>query len=160
MSSNTIALGQKVSRAWQSVICSEYLVLFLTLAYFVIMLPLVPGMGSEPNLANLLSNMLPLLVVAVGQQFVLIGGGIDLSVTSTIALASVTGAFAMNGDTGWVRGGPLAVLLGTSTMLGTGAAVGIGQRGGSDQVSHAGLYRDAHDDDVCEWLCDLAYEVQ
>ena len=103
---------------------SEYLVLVLSAAWFVCVLPFTPGFASPENLANILSSMLPLLVVAVGQTFVLISGGIDLSVTSTIALASVVGAQAMNGDAGWLAGSPWAAPAGIVVMLAVGAAVG------------------------------------
>ncbi|MFN8004621.1 MAG: hypothetical protein U0X75_26810 [Acidobacteriota bacterium] len=53
---------------------------------------------------NLFSNLLPLLIVATGQTIVLIAGGIDLSVTSVMALGSVTGALVMSGDQGLLSG--------------------------------------------------------
>ena len=46
----------------------------------------MPGFASAENTGNIFANLLPLLVVAIGQTFVLIAGGIDLSVTSTVAL--------------------------------------------------------------------------
>ena len=70
---------------------------------------------------NLLGNLSPLLVVAVGQTLVLIAGGIDLSVTSIIALTSVVGALAMNGDNGWFKGSAAAMPIAVAMMLGLGA---------------------------------------
>lgn len=70
--------------------------------------------------------MLPLLIVATGQTFVLIGGGIDLSAPSIVSLASVGGALLMS-----EQGGLFAVNrwwsvpLGISVMLGTGLVVGF-----------------------------------
>jgi ribose/xylose/arabinose/galactoside ABC-type transport system permease subunit len=104
---------------------SEYLVLFLCTAYVAALAPVAPGFASTENLANVLSAMLPLLVVATGQTLVLIAAGIDLSVTSTIALASVVGAMAMTGDGGWLAGSPLAVPGGVALMLSVGAGVGV-----------------------------------
>jgi ribose/xylose/arabinose/galactoside ABC-type transport system permease subunit len=66
--------------------------MLLSAGYFLALWPFVPGLGSPANLANLGSNLLPLLVVTLGEMFALITGGIDLSVTSIVALASVTGA--------------------------------------------------------------------
>lgn len=109
-------------RRW---LLSEYLVLLLSAGYFAAMWPFTPGLTAPENLANILAAMLPLLVVALGQTFVLISRGIDLSVTSTIALVSVTGAFVMNGDTGWLRGSVLAVPGGTAMMLAVGAVLGL-----------------------------------
>jgi ribose transport system permease protein len=104
---------------------SEYLVLLLAGVLFAVLAPVTPGLASVSNLANILANLLPLLVVATGLTLVLIAGGIDLSVTSTIALASVVGAFVMNGDSGWLRGSPVAAPAGVAAMLAVGAVVGV-----------------------------------
>ena len=49
-------------------------------------------MASRRNVANLFSNVWPLLALVIGQMFVLIVGGIDLSQTSIMAVTSVIGA--------------------------------------------------------------------
>ncbi len=104
---------------------SEYLVLFLSVAYFVALAPFTPGFTSPGNFANILVTLLPLFIVAVGQTIVLITGGIDLSVTSIIALTSVTGAAVMTGDHGLLAGSPLAVPAAILAMLLVGALVGL-----------------------------------
>jgi ribose/xylose/arabinose/galactoside ABC-type transport system permease subunit len=103
---------------------SEYLVLLLCAVYVAGMAPFAPGFASPANAANILSAMLPLLVVATGQTLVLITAGIDLSVTSIIAMASVTGAMVMTADGGYLAGSPLAAPAGVIVMLLVGAAVG------------------------------------
>ena len=103
---------------------SQYLVLLFCGVLFGGLAPFTPGLASIQNFTNLLGNLSPLLVVAVGQTLVLIAGGIDLSVTSTIALTSVVGAFVMNGDTGWLKGSPAAVPVALIAMLGLGGLVG------------------------------------
>ena len=103
---------------------SQYLVLLFCGVLFAALAPFTPGLASAHNFANLLGNLAPLLVVAVGQTLVLIVGGIDLSVTSTIALTSVVGGFVMNGDTGWLRGSPAAAPIALIVMLGLGGLVG------------------------------------
>jgi len=119
---NRRSLAQPVLTALRS----EYLVLFLCLLLFSALAPFTEGLASGNNFKNLLGNLAPLLVVAVGQTLVLIVGGIDLSVTSTIALTSVVGAFAMNGDDGWLKGSPAATPVAVMTMLGLGSLVGLG----------------------------------
>jgi ribose/xylose/arabinose/galactoside ABC-type transport system permease subunit len=104
---------------------SEHLVLVLSFVVFLALLPFAPALGRPENLANLLSALLPLLIVAAGQLLVLLTGGIDLSQTATIALASVTGAWVMNANDGWLAGHPLAVPAALLTMLLAGAAVGL-----------------------------------
>lgn len=53
--------------------------------------------------------MLPLLLLAIGQTFVLIVAGIDLSITSTMAISSVVAASLMTGDGGYLAGNALAM---------------------------------------------------
>lgn len=103
---------------------SEYLVLWLVLASFVALLPFIPDLASRQNLANLLLTLLPLLVLACGQTLVLITAGIDLSACSIMAVASVVGGLAMNGDTGWLAGSPWAAPAGVLLMLAVGAVLG------------------------------------
>ena len=58
---------------------SEYFVLYLTVAYFVVMAIFFPDLVTPRNISNQLSNVWPLLAVAIGQTFVIIIAGIDLS---------------------------------------------------------------------------------
>ena len=58
---------------------SEYFVLYLSIAYFLVLWPFVPVLGTWNNLGNILSNMWPLLAVVTGQTFVLIVAVLDLS---------------------------------------------------------------------------------
>jgi len=101
------------------------LVLALAVVYFLALWPVVPGLASGNNLKNLFSNMLPLLIVAVGQTFVLITAGIDLSVTSLIALSSVTGALIMNEGSGWMQGSLWSVPVALLAMLFVGTLLGL-----------------------------------
>ena len=74
---------------------SEYFVLILCAVYLLVLFPFIPRVFHPMNIENLLSNTWPLLVVAIGQTFVLILAGIDLSQTSVMALTSVIGAAFM-----------------------------------------------------------------
>lgn len=98
---------------------SEYLVLGLTLLLLVALAPFTPGLVGSANLLNILGYLLPLFVVAIGMTLVMITGGIDLSVTSIIALTSVVGAKLMAGD-----GGGTPAVIGVAVMLALGAGVG------------------------------------
>jgi ribose/xylose/arabinose/galactoside ABC-type transport system permease subunit len=97
-------------------------VALLSLAYLLALGPLVPGFLSAPNLGNVVSNVLPLLAVALGQTLVLVTGGIDLSVTATVALASVAGAKVMTESGGAFPGN---AALGIAAMLAIGIGVGL-----------------------------------
>jgi ribose transport system permease protein len=85
---------------------SEYLVLWLSVVYVAALGPFTPGFFTADNFGNILATLLPLFILALGQTFVLIAGGIDLSVTSVIALTSVIGAMAMSEENGWLAGSP------------------------------------------------------
>jgi ribose transport system permease protein len=71
---------------------------------------------SIPNFQNIGVAAAALAAVSFGQTFAILTAGIDLSVGSTVALASVVGAFAMRNH--GITAGMLAALL-------TGSAVGI-----------------------------------
>lgn len=72
---------------------------------------LMPG-----NLLNLLRQLAPMLIVAVGMTFVITTGGIDLSVGSMVALTNALAAIALADGLPW----PLVVV----AMLALGALVG------------------------------------
>lgn len=79
------ALGRRL-------LLSDYFVLYLSVAYLLILALFVPNLLTSDNLESVLTNMWPLLVIAIGQTFVLIGAGIDLSQTAVMGLVSVIGA--------------------------------------------------------------------
>lgn len=83
---------------------------------FTVMSPyfLMPG-----NLLNLIRQLAPLLIVAVGMTFVITTGGIDLSVGSTAAMANAVVAIALQHGIPW----PVAILF----VLILGAIVGAVQ---------------------------------
>ena len=65
---------------------------WLSLLLFLAVLPVRPEMASAANLELLLLSTALLAVLAMGQTFVLITAGIDLSVPAVMSLASVVGA--------------------------------------------------------------------
>jgi ribose/xylose/arabinose/galactoside ABC-type transport system permease subunit len=106
-------------------VLSEYFVLVLCGVYLAAIYPFVPEMLSVEVASNILGDMMPLLVVAIGQTFVLIIAGIDLSVTAIISFAAVVGASVMTGSGGYLEGSSLAVPGAALAMLATGLAVGL-----------------------------------
>jgi ribose/xylose/arabinose/galactoside ABC-type transport system permease subunit len=79
------ALGKRI-------LMSEYLILYLCIAMFAGLYMVSPTVATPTNVTNLLSNMWPLLILAVGQTLVLIIAGIDLSQGAVVSLTSVIGA--------------------------------------------------------------------
>ncbi len=77
--------------------------------------PLRPEVVSAANLWYLVLSAAPLLLLAVGQLFVLLVGGIDLSAPAVVGLASVAGALAL---------AHVPAPVGVVVMLGVGLGVG------------------------------------
>lgn len=86
------APSRNVADRAADIFLSDYFVLFMSLAFVAVLAPFLPTLVAPANLVNVLSNMWPLLIVAIGQTFVLAIAGIDLSQGSVIALTSVIGA--------------------------------------------------------------------
>ncbi len=86
----------KLKSILQKLFLSQHFVLYLSLLYFFVLWLFLPHMANGRNLSNMSSNMWPLLALAIGQMFVLIVGGIDLSQTSIMALVSVLGGAVMS----------------------------------------------------------------
>ncbi|HWB05635.1 MAG TPA: ABC transporter permease [Verrucomicrobiales bacterium] len=84
---------------------------------FAIMAATTEGMASVENLRSIGTAAIPLFLLALGQMAVIISGGIDLSVTATMALSSITGAVVMR-ETG-------STAAGVTAMLTVGAAIGL-----------------------------------
>ncbi|MDE1654172.1 ABC transporter permease [Actinotignum sanguinis] len=82
-----------------------------------IMALLSPAFLTMNNMQVLLLNGTVVLFLAMGQTFVLLTGGIDLSVGSNIALTGMIAALAMQGGLPWWLAALLAIV--------TGALVGV-----------------------------------
>ena len=123
---------------------SDYFVLYLSLAYFAALVPFLPTLATPLNLVNLMSNMWPLLVVAIGQTFVLTIAGIDLSQGAVAALTSVVAATLLATSApeavlsnapiwgvflsetgGWLGGVPWGTPVAVLAMIATGALIGL-----------------------------------
>jgi ribose/xylose/arabinose/galactoside ABC-type transport system permease subunit len=104
---------------------SGLLPLLLSAIYFAAMAPIAPDFASLGNGRNILVAMLPLLVVAAGQTIVLLTGGIDLSVTSIIALSSIAGAALITGEGGPLAESGLAAPVAVVAMITVGCLIGF-----------------------------------
>jgi len=97
--------------------------IYLTLLVLVLVLSLLsPFFFSTRNLFNIVKQAATICLLSVGQTFVIISGGIDLSVGSGVALCSV-----IIGTLNITHGVPLAIamLLGIVTGIGLGAFHGF-----------------------------------
>jgi ribose/xylose/arabinose/galactoside ABC-type transport system permease subunit len=105
-------------------VLSEYFVLVLCVVYVAAIYPFVPEILSWEVASNILGDMMPLLVVAIGQTFVLIIAGIDLSITAIVSMAAVVGASIMTGSGGYLAGSVLAIPAAILSMLLVGVGIG------------------------------------
>jgi ABC-type xylose transport system permease subunit len=102
---------------------SQNTVLPLLIALIAIAAGLIePRFWTEDNLLNLARQIVPLLVVSVGQAFAIISGGLDLSLAAIISLCGVGGVLAMN-RFGTPSGIGCMVLIGVGTGLASGSVI-------------------------------------
>ncbi len=112
----------------------QYPVLWLSFGLLLVVLPVRPEIASLANLEILALSTAMLLVLAIGQTFVLITAGIDLSLPAVMSLASVVGASLIGGE-GPLAGSPFAV---SGTLLAMGL---VGLAIGTLQGIAVGVFR-------------------
>ncbi|GAB4520393.1 MAG: ABC transporter permease [Anaerolineae bacterium] len=98
------------------------LVLFLAILVFVVSLR-SPYFLSQENIRDILLDISILVIVAIGQAIVIITRGIDLSVSSTLALAGM--AVGMFISAHWGFPPLLALVMGAAIGLGLGMFNGL-----------------------------------
>jgi len=92
---------------------------------FVLSAFLSPFFLRPGNLVNILSQVSYIGIIALGQAFVIITAGIDLSVGSLVAFNSLIGVMFMNYVLKTTGNEVLAVVLGVAGTLSIGAAGGL-----------------------------------
>jgi ribose/xylose/arabinose/galactoside ABC-type transport system permease subunit len=75
-----------------------------------------PKFLSIDNMLNLARQMIPLLIISLGQAFAIISGGLDLSLAAVMSLSGVMGVLAMKQ---W------GAVIGIAVMLITGVSAGL-----------------------------------
>lgn len=123
---------------------TDYFILAFAVIGYIVAAQFFRRLGNPTNIVNQLSNMWPLFAVAIGQTFVLIVAGIDLSVGSIMAFTSVIGAMIMseglnpsmfdklplwevviNENGGLLSGSDYAMPVAVITMLLVGTLIGL-----------------------------------
>ena len=110
------------SRLW------AWIFLLLMIVFFAVAVPLFSGGASfftVRNSQNILVAITPILLLALGQTFVIISAGIDLSVGWVMSLASILSAHAIRATTAWGAPLPLAVFCGLLAAVAGAACVGL-----------------------------------
>lgn len=93
-------LGEVLQSAFKStrlrwLLRGEVLVASLIVVFVAVLGPIASGMFTERNALNVLSNFWPLAIIVIGQMFVLIVAGIDLSQTAIINITNTFGALLL-----------------------------------------------------------------
>jgi ribose transport system permease protein len=94
--------------------------LILVIAFFATR---AENFSTSANAVNILSNVAVIGVVSLGQTFVLISGGFDLSVSGTLPLGGIVYTTASNNGHSVLASTVLAVLSGMGVGLGNGLIV-------------------------------------
>lgn len=126
MQQTTSPRNEDILAARRRVRLSRQLTQFLStlsglIVLFVIFSIANPNFRSALNIRNLGIQVTPILLIAMGQTFVLITGGIDLSIGSNIGLAGVVTCMVI------VAGGPIWIALIAGLLCG----VAVGALNGS-----------------------------
>ena len=110
-----------VGRLW------AWVFLGLMILFFIVAVPVFGGATflTIRNSQNILMAIVPVLLLGLGQTFVIIAAGIDLSVGWVMSLASVVSAHAIRASFNAGVPLPVAVVLGFLAAVGGAAAVGL-----------------------------------
>lgn len=102
----------------------QWIVLIL-LAFLIFFSASAPGFFSLRNIKNIASYSTEPLALAVGETFVIISGGIDLSVGSVLALSGIIAALTMKSVLAATGAQYVSITLGVLAGLLTGIACGF-----------------------------------
>jgi ribose/xylose/arabinose/galactoside ABC-type transport system permease subunit len=122
---DTLAPAQRLlitaARAW------PWVFLLLMILFFVVAVPFFGDASflSVRNSQNILVAITPVLLLGLGQTFVIIAAGIDLSVGWVMSLASVLAALAIRESFNAGVPLPFATMLGFAAAVSGAAAVGL-----------------------------------
>jgi ribose transport system permease protein len=100
------------------------LVFVLSFLLFAIVSVLIPGFGSFSNIRNLLIQIVILAIIAGGQTFAVLTGGIDLSISWLMTVSAVLTAYWANGQNSnliWV----IPAVLGVGILVGAMNGFGV-----------------------------------
>lgn len=120
MASQAASMRRQVIVGW-TLRFSNVGVLVLLILLFT---ALAPGFLSALSLTNILASTSVFLLLALGETFIMIAGGIDISVGSMLGLGGVAGAAYMSGNYHGGHG-DLLLVVGTLVALAVGLAGGL-----------------------------------
>jgi ribose transport system permease protein len=120
-----ITQHQPERSGWKSLLRNEHIGLLLLLLIVLVYFAITTGNFATPrNLTNLFSSMAVLAILAAGQLFVVMGGGIDISIAAQVGVLSIV-AVDLSQTLPYPLALTLVVLLGMFIGLVNGLAIVI-----------------------------------
>lgn len=122
-----VAVAQpKAGRRILAIFANQQAILLLVLIGMIVLFSVLnPVFFSLDVFGNILLDWSPIVLIAVAETFVVISGGIDLSVGATLGFSGVVAAYAMQALTAANLPDPLVIGLGTVVAGGVGVGVGL-----------------------------------
>ena len=105
---------------------SDYFIVVIFLALVIVLAILKPSFISPKNLGNILKQASINGILAFGMMFVIISGGFDMSVGSTVAFAGILAALLGRGDYPLILAFMVALLAGLAVGIVNGVGVAVG----------------------------------
>ena len=105
---------------------SEYFIFLIFIVLVVALTILKPSFISPNNLVNILKQASINGILAFGMMFVIIAGGFDMSVGSTVAFTGILAALLGKGDLPLIVPLVIAMLAGLAVGMVNGIGVAIG----------------------------------
>lgn len=103
----------------------EAVLIYVLIGLAILFTAINPAFLSIGVFGNILVTWAPMVLIAIGELFVIVTAGIDLSVGSTITLSGVIAAFAMAAVTKAGIPDPLSITVGAIVALAVGLSVGL-----------------------------------
>lgn len=122
---------------------SEYFIFLIFIVLVVALTILKPSFISPNNLVNILKQASINGILAFGMMFVIIAGGFDMSVGSTVAFTGILAALLGKASLPLIVPLVVAMLAGLAVGMVNGIGVAIGR--------FAPVYYDTRLDDSCAW---------
>lgn len=111
---------------WKELATRQETLLIAVYVIMVLAFSLInPRYFSTASFGNILQDFAPVMLMAIGQTFVILTGGIDLSVGAVLGLSGVSAALAIRTTTESGMSPALSITIGIGAALLVGAAVGV-----------------------------------
>ena len=123
-----VAAGARPSlgRKALALLANQQVILLLVLVAMVVLFTTKNSIFFSVDVfGNILLDWGPVVLIAIGETFVVISGGIDLSVGANLGFSGVIAAYVMQDMTSGGHGETITLIVGTVVAAGVGTGVGL-----------------------------------